>query len=206
MAVSIEFVFDFVSPNVYFVHKAMPALLERTGVQVDIQPVLLGGLFKLTNNTPPMQAFGGVKGKLAYEMLEIKRFCKKHGIQNFKFNSAFPVNSVTMMRALLTVTEPEDRARYIDTCFQAVWEDDHNMGDTDVFQKVMNENGFDGAALVEASKDPAVKKKLLENTQAVADRGVFGAPTFFVGDEMFFGKERLGQVEEAVQAQLAHQG
>lgn len=196
MTKPIQFYFDFGSPNAYLAHHAMKELVARTGVDVEYLPVLLGGIFKATNNQPPMVALSGVKGKLEYERLEFARFVKKHKISKFKFNSHFPVNTLLLMRAAMVAQRDGYLEAYIEAGLKAMWEDDQNMSDPEVFSKVMTDAGFDGPALLAATQDDAVKAALVASTSAAVARGVFGIPTFFVGDEMFFGKERLGQVEE----------
>lgn len=196
MSKTVEFYFDFGSPNAYLAHHALKGVLERTGAQLEYKPVLLGGIFKATNNQPPMMAFANVKGKMAYEKLEFERFVKKHKLSNFTFNSRFPVNTLLMMRAAMVAQRDGYLDAYIAAGLKALWEDDQNMADPEVFAAVMTQAGFDGSALVSATQDDVVKSALVAATAEAVARGVFGIPTFFVGDEMFFGKERLGQVEE----------
>lgn len=192
----LQFVFDFASPNAYYVHQVMPGILERTGAELEIVPTLLGGLFKVTGNQAPFVAFGGVKGKLEYDMLESKRFQEKHGIDNFVFNTHFPMNTITIMRGLVAAEELGVASRYIEVVLAAMWEQSEKIDDLEVVERVWRAGGLDADALLELIQTDAVKDKLKQNTQAMADRGAFGVPTFFVGEEMFFGKERLGQVEE----------
>lgn len=200
MTKEIEFIFDFGSPNAYLAHQVLPDIAKRTGAHVRYVPCLLGGIFKATGNQSPMMAFGQVKGKLAYEGLESRRFIAKHGISRFKANSHFPVNTLMLMRGAI-VAEREGRlAEYIEAGLRAMWEEDRKMDDPEVFVAALTEAGFDGVKLLESTQDPEVKARLLANTTNAVDRGVFGIPTFFVGDEMFFGKDRLQQVEEEVEA------
>jgi 2-hydroxychromene-2-carboxylate isomerase len=194
----LDFIFDFASPNAYYSYKVLPDILARTGAELDIQPVLLGGLFNITGNQPPMIAFGKVKGKLEYEILESKRFAEKHNLTDFKFNEHFPVNTISIVRGLLAAQELNCEKQYIDVVFSAIWEQSLKMDDPEVIAKVWSEGGLDAAAILELIQTDAIKEKLKVNTQAAVDRGAFGIPTFFVGDEMFFGKERLEQVEEAL--------
>ena len=200
MAKSIEFIFDFASPNAYMTYKAVVAMSERTGATVSYNPCLLGGIFKLTGNQAPFISFAEVKGKNEYNRLESERFLKKHNLTAFKMNPHFPMNTVTLMRGLIVAEEMGRKEAYIEAVLKAMWEDGENMGDAEVAVRVLTTAGFDGAAIVEKTKDAAVKQKLMDNTSAAVERGVFGIPTLFVGDEMFFGKERLGQVEEEVLA------
>ena len=192
----LDFIFDFGSPNAYYSYKVLPEILARTGAEMFIHPVLLGGLFKITGNQPPMMAFSGVKGKLEYEMLESKRFAEKHNIKDFKFNAHFPVNTVSIMRGLVVAQELGCEQQYIDVVISAMWEQSLKMDDPEVMASALKEGGLDAGAIMSLIQTDPIKEKLKANTQAAADRGVFGIPTFFVGDEMFFGKDRLGQVEE----------
>ncbi|NRB03742.1 MAG: 2-hydroxychromene-2-carboxylate isomerase [Rhodobacteraceae bacterium] len=197
----VEFIFDFGSPNAYFAYKTLPDICARTGAELKYTPALLGGVFKATNNQPPMMAFGNVKGKLDYERLEIKRFIKKHKLFDFKFNSAFPVNTLILMRAAIAAQDQGILEPYVAAGMTAMWETDKDMSNPEVFAAEMSAAGLDGPALLEATQDPEIKGKLATHTEAAVNRGVFGMPTFFVGDEMFYGKERLGQVEDEILAQ-----
>ncbi len=196
MSKTLDFIFDFGSPNAYFSYKALPPLLERTGATLNIIPCLLGGIFKSTGNKPPLMAYGDVASKMAYEQLEMQRFMKKHGITAFKFNPHFPVNTLVLMRGAIAAQNSGDIDAYVEAGLACMWERELKMDDPEVYVQAMTEAGLDGAALLESTQDPAVKAKLAENTAAAVERGVFGIPTFFVGDEMFFGKDRLEQVEE----------
>lgn len=190
----VEFYFDFASPNCYLAYYALPSFVPRE--QIVIRPCLLGGVFKETGNQAPFQAFGGVKGKLDYEMLELKRFVHRQGLDRFAMNPNFPINTVSLMRALIALDEREEA--YIESVLKAMWEDGKNMNDPAVVSAVWADAGFDAEALMASTQDDAVKKQLFEKTSAAVERGIFGLPSFFVGEEMFFGKERLGQVAEAV--------
>lgn len=197
MAKTLDFVFDFGSPNAYFAYKALPDILERTGSSLNLIPCLLGGIFKATGNTSPMVAFSNVKGKLDYERLEVNRFIKKHGIKDFKFNPHFPVNTLMMMRGAIIAEQDNKLAKYVDLCMRSVWENELKMDDPEVFASTLNNAGFDGDNILQQSQEnTSVKAQLAENTESVVARGAFGVPTFYIGDEMFFGKDRLQQVEE----------
>jgi len=199
---AIEFLFDFASPNVYLAYRALPPILKRTGARVEIIPCLLGGIFKATNNRSPIVAFAEVKGKVGYEMLEIRRFVDRHKI-NFRMNPHFPVNSLTLMRAFVAAQDAGEEADFIEMGLKGMWEDGLKLDDPDVLKQAIDAAGLDGAGLLAAAQTDRVKKKLADNTAAAVARGVFGLPTFFVGSEMFWGKERLPQVEEAVLALAA---
>jgi 2-hydroxychromene-2-carboxylate isomerase len=196
----IDFIFDFGSPNAYLSAKVLPGIVQRTGARVNRIPCLLGGIFKATGNQPPMVAFGGVKGKLAYEQLETRRFIARHGLSAYAFNPHFPVNTLLIMRGLVAARRAGVEEAYVDAVFAGMWETGQKMDDPEVVARVLAAAGLPAQALLEATQDPEVKAELVANTEAAVERGVFGIPTFFVGDEMFFGKDRLGQVEEAVTA------
>jgi 2-hydroxychromene-2-carboxylate isomerase len=196
MSKTIDFVFDFASPNAYLAWMALPEIAARTDAQLNVIPCLLGGLFKLTGNQAPMTAFGNVKGKLEYERLETRRFIAKHGIRNFRFNPHFPVNTLLIMRGLLAARRANVGDVYLETVLKAMWEEGQKMDDLAVVTAVLSAAGLDATAILDATHDPDIKAELAANPNAAAARGAFGIPTFFVGDELFFGKERLAQVEE----------
>ena len=200
MTKTVEFIFDFGSPNAYLAYTVLQDIARRTGAQVVLTPCLLGGIFKITGNQAPMTAFGGVQGKLAYEALETKRFVARHKLDRYQFNPHFPVNTLLIMRGLVAARRLGVEQTYLDTVMAAMWERGLKMDDPQVVAAALTEAGLDAKAILEATQDPDVKAELLANTEQAAARGAFGIPTFFVGDEMFFGKERLGQVEEELAA------
>lgn len=201
---TVDFLFDFGSPNAYLAHQVIPGIEARTGVRFDYVPVLLGGLFKLANNRSPMEANAGIPLKRAYDMLEMRRFIQRHQLTQFQMNPHFPVNTLGIMRGAVAAQRAGVLAPYVDAVFGAMWERGANMADVAVITAELNAAGLDGAALVAATQDAAVKDELMANTQAAHARGAFGSPIFFVGEEMYFGKDRLGEVEEEiVRAQAA---
>ena len=195
---TLELIFDFGSPNAYLSMKALPELLDRTGADLVITPCLLGGIFKATGNKAPMIQYADAPAKLAYENLEMRRFIEKHGLTKFSLNPHFPVNTLTIMRGAIAADDEGVLDDYIDAVNRAMWEDGLKMDDAEVIATFLSANGFDGPALLARTQEPEIKAKLVANTEAAVARGVFGIPTFFVGDAMFFGKDRLGQVEEAL--------
>ncbi|MCJ8310675.1 MAG: 2-hydroxychromene-2-carboxylate isomerase [Rhizobiaceae bacterium] len=197
MSKTIDFIFDFGSPNAYLAYRALPGVLERSGAELNLVPCLLGGIFKATGNQSPVQAFAPVKGKLEYFRIEIMRFVKKHGLDDFAFNPNFPVNTLMMMRGAIAAEMDGRLDDYVEAGMRQMWEQELKMDDPDVFAAAMTDAGFDGPALLERIQEPEVKAKLINNTAAAVDRGTFGIPTFYVGDEMYFGKDRLLEVEEA---------
>lgn len=200
MTKKVDFIFDFGSPNAYLSWKVLPDLLAETGARLNMIPCLLGGIFKATDNQSPFNAFSGVKGKLAYERLEMMRFVKKHGLIDFQMNPHFPVNTLLLMRAAVATQMDGGFEAYLSAGFRAMWEDGLKMDDPDVFARVMTDAGFDGQALIARTQDAEVKAQLIANTEAAVARGVFGIPSFFVGEEMFFGKDRLDQVADELAA------
>lgn len=195
MGKTIEFIFDFGSPNGYLSWKVLPGIAERTGATVRLIPCLLGGIFKATNNRSPMEAFSEVKGKLAYEALETKRFVQRHGLTAYRQNPHFPVNTLLIMRGLIAAQRAGVGDAYLEAVLKAMWEDGRKMDDPAVVAEVLAAAGLDAQALLAATQDPEVKAELVANTEAAVARGVFGIPTFFVDGEMYFGKDRLEQVE-----------
>ncbi|MEJ8846670.1 2-hydroxychromene-2-carboxylate isomerase [Variovorax rhizosphaerae] len=202
--VNVQFLFDFGSPNAYLCHKVLPGLASRTGQKVAYVPILLGGLFKLTNNRSPAEAFAQVANKRAYDALEVRRFVARHGLVDFKPNTFFPVNTLLIMRGAVAAGKLGCFERYVDTVFACMWEQSLNMADVDVVSASLTRAGLDAQAILAATRDEDVKARLLSNTQDAHDHGAFGSPTFLVGEEIFFGKDRLREVEEEILSRLAN--
>jgi 2-hydroxychromene-2-carboxylate isomerase len=196
----VEFHFDFGSPNAYFCHKVIPQIEARTGAKFVYVPVLLGGVFKLTNNQAPMMQFKDIKNKNEYMRLEIARFIKKHKLTAFQMNPHFPVNTVQIMRGAIAAEQSGRLARYVDAVFHHMWEAPKKMDDADTIKAALDGSGIDGAVILAAIQTQEVKDKLMANTESSVARGNFGSPTFFVGTEMFFGKDRLRDVEDEIVA------
>jgi 2-hydroxychromene-2-carboxylate isomerase len=199
----VEFHFDFGSPNAYLSHLVIPDIERRTGTKFAYVPVLLGGVFRLTNNRSPMESFQGIRNKLEYQRLEMQRFIRRHGITRFIFSPFFPVNTLMIMRGAVAAQLEGVFARYVDEVFRHMWAEPKKMDDPAVARAALEESGLDGARLLERTQEPTVKDRLLQNTQGSVERGTFGSPTFFVGDEIFFGKDRLRDVEEEILAARA---
>jgi 2-hydroxychromene-2-carboxylate isomerase len=197
---NVEFIFDFASPNAYLARKVLADIVARTRASLTITPCLLGGIFKATGNQAPMITYAPVKGRMDYEMLETRRFIAKHGFTNFSMNPNFPINSIHAIRGLIAAQNAGVGEAYMDAVLSGFWEQGAMMGDMAVIAGVLDAAGLDGTALMEATASAEVKATLIANTESAVARGAFGVPTFFVGSDMFFGKERLGQVEEALQA------
>lgn len=198
---NVEFLYDFGSLNAYLAYRVLPEIEARTGVKFTYLPILLGGVFKATNNKSPVEQFKDIKNKLDYERLEIDRFIKKHNLTRFHWNANFPVNTLTVMRGAVAAEDMGITAPYVEAMFRGMWEENLKLDDPTIIGDTLNRAGLDGTALFAKTQDQAIKDKLLANTNAAVARGTFGAPTFFVGKEIFFGKDRLAQVEEAILAQ-----
>ncbi len=194
---SFEFLFDFGGPNSYLAHKALPDICARTGTEAVYVPILLGGLFKLTNNQAPLMRYADTPAKHDYEMLEFDRFVQAHALP-FKMNPHFPINSLQLMRGAVAAQHLGCFMPYVDAVMSAMWEDRADMRDATVADAVLDKAGLDSKALRALADEAAVKAELVANTESAANRGAFGVPTFFVGDDMFWGKERLAQVEAAL--------
>jgi len=193
-----QFLFDFGSPNAFLSHEAIPAIEKRTGAKFEYVPILLGGIFKATNNKSPAESLAGIKNKREFHALETERFLKRFGVKPYTWNPFFPVNTLNLMRAAVAAQLEGVFEKYIEAAFHHMWVEPKKMDDPEVAAKALTASGLDAARLLARSQEPEVKAKLIENTQAAVERGAFGSPTFFVGKEMFFGKEQLREVEEMI--------
>ena len=190
------FYFDFGSPNAYFAHRLIPGIEARTGTRFRYVPVLLGGLFKLSGNQAPMLTFGNVPNKLAYERREIERLIAKHRLAQFRMNSHFPVNTLMLMRGAVAAQTEGVFETYVEAMFRAMWEQSCKLDDPAVLMQVLAGAGLPSDRLVARVQEQDVKDSLVASTQEAFVCGAFGVPTFRVGDELFFGKDRLGDVED----------
>jgi 2-hydroxychromene-2-carboxylate isomerase len=197
---SVEFLFDFGSPNAYLAHMIIPAIEARTGVSFAYVPVLLGGVFKATGNRSPMEAFAGIPAKLAYEGRERDRFVARHGLNRFAGNPHFPVNTLAIMRGAVAAETLKVFEAYVETVFAAMWEQGRKMDDPVVVAEVLDAGRLPTERLMALAQERAIKDELVANTNAAVARGVFGSPSFFVGEELYFGKDRLADVEAAIVA------
>ena len=193
-----QFLFDFGSPNAYLSHLAIPAIEQRVGVKFEYVPILLGGIFKSTNNKSPAETLAGVKNKREFHQIETERFLKRFKVEPYVWNPFFPVNTLNLMRAAVAAQLEGVFEKYVEAAFHHMWREPKKMDDPEVAARALSASGLDGAKLLARAQEPEVKAKLLENTQSAVERGAFGSPTFFVGKEMFFGKEQLREVEEMV--------
>jgi 2-hydroxychromene-2-carboxylate isomerase len=199
----VEFHFDFGSPNAYLAHLVIPAIERRTGAAFDYVPVLLGGVFKATGNVSPAVSLRGIRNKGEYEALETRRFLARHGITRFRMNPHFPVNTLQTMRGAIAARRLGCFARYVDEVFRHMWAEPKQLDDPSVLRAALVESELPAGEILALAAAPDVKAELLANTERSVARGTFGSPSFFVGDELFFGKDRLRDVEEAIAARSA---
>jgi 2-hydroxychromene-2-carboxylate isomerase len=193
-----QFLFDFGSPNAYLSHLAIPAIEARTGAKFEYMPVLLGGIFKATNNRSPAETYAGVKNKREFHQIETERFVKRFQVKPYVMNPFFPVNTLNLMRVAIAAQLDGVFEKYVDAAFHHMWGEPKKMDDPEVAIKALTSSGLDGAKLFARGQEPEVKAVLVANTQTAVEHGAFGSPTFFVGNEMFFGKEQLREVEDLI--------
>ena len=197
----IEFLFDFGSPNAYLSHLVIPEIEARTGETFTYVPVLLGGVFKATGNASPAVSLQGIKNKGEYQALETQRFLAEHGITTFKPNPHFPVNTLQIMRGAIAAQRLGCFPRYVDETYRHMWSEPKKMDDPDVIRAAFEESGLPVDELIQGMQDPTVKQELIANTEDSVSRGVFGSPSFFVGTELYFGKDTLDEVEREIARQ-----
>ena len=195
MSKTIEFFFDFGSPTTYLANTQLPKLAQECGAHLVYRPMLLGGVFKATGNASPVT----VPAKGRWMGVDMQRWAELYGVP-FAFNPHFPINTLTLMRGAcgMQMRHPDALGRYIDAVFEAMWVTPRNMGDPQVLAQVLGAAGFEAQAFMDLVADPQVKAQLISNTDEAVARGVFGAPTMFVGDHMFFGQDRLEFVRKAL--------
>ena len=199
MKMKVDFIFDFASPNAYFCHKVIPEIENRTGISFNYVPCLLGGIFKITNNQAPMMAFNGITNKLEYQNIEIQRFIQKHDLKNFTMNSFFPVMTLQLQRGAIAAKSLNIFHDYIEAIFKGMWEMSLNLADQEILIELLaTETQIDIPNLIEKMQTQEIKDQLIQNTSSAVERGAFGIPTFFVDDEIFFGKDSLGDLEDFI--------
>lgn len=195
-----EFLFDVAGPNAYLAHRVLPKFCAETGAEAVYVPILLGAVFKATGNRAPMVRYADAPAKRDYELLEFRRFIAANGLVRFKMNPNFPVNSLLAMRAVVAAGRMALGAQATEAMMTAMWEQGAKLDEADVCRAALEDAGLDGAAIMALAGDEGVKAELAANSEAAVARGAFGVPTFFAGDEMFWGKERLAQLRDALAA------
>tara|TARA_B110000503_G_scaffold8422_1_gene11431 strand:+ start:282 stop:893 length:612 start_codon:yes stop_codon:yes gene_type:complete len=196
--VIVEFHFDFGSPNAYLSHRAIPAIETRTGVKFTYVPVLIGGVFKATGNASPAVTLQGIKNKGEYQQVEMERFLKKHKIADYNSNPFFPVNTLQIMRGAIFAQTQDYYKRYIHEIYQHMWCEPKKMDEPEVIRNAFEASGLPSADIFEGMQDTTVKQTLIDNTTRSVEMGSFGSPTFFVDNEIFFGKDKLTDVEDEI--------
>ena len=197
MMSKLEFLYDFGSPNAYLVHKVVPGVEKLLGSSVIYSPILLGGVFKSTGNVSPAISLAGIKNKGEYQGLETERFVKKYGLgSSYVANPHFPVNTLLMMRIAASVQGEDLYVPFIECCFKSMWEEAKKMDDPEIVAEALQAAGLPAGELIALAGEPDNKQKLIDLTGQTVARGVFGAPSFFVGSELFFGKDKLRDAEE----------
>jgi 2-hydroxychromene-2-carboxylate isomerase len=192
---TIEFFLDVGSPTTYLAWKQMPGVAARSGAEVVLRPFLLGGVFKATGNASPIT----VPAKGAFVLRDIQRYAQQLQLP-FKLNPHFPMNTLLAMRGAMGCAPGAEMQRYFDLVFTAMWEQGKNIADEGELRSVLSQGGMDADAVLARTLLPEVKQALIHNTEEAVKRGAFGAPTFFVGDELFFGQDRLAMVEHYASA------
>ena len=198
MSTNPEFMFDFGSPNAFLSHEAIPAIEKRIDVKFEYVPILLGGIFKATNNRSPAEMLAGIKNKREFQTIETQRFIKRFHVQPYVWNPFFPVNTLNLMRAAIAAQLEGVFEKYVEAAFHHMWREPKKMDDPEVAIKAIASSGLDAQKLFARAQEAEVKARLIRNTEEAVERGAFGSPTFFVGKEIFFGKEQLREVEDMV--------
>ncbi len=198
MSLKVEFQFDFGSPNAYLAEIALPGIERRTGVKFEYVPVLLGGIYKATGNMSPSESLHGIKNKPEYQALETQRFIRRHNVTKFRQNPFFPVNTLMLMRGVVAAQFEGMFEPYFRAAYHHMWEEPKKMDDLEIFRNAFISSGIDIDKLIARAQQDDVKKRLIDLTTDAVSRGAFGSPTFFVGKEMFFGKDQLRDVEESI--------
>jgi 2-hydroxychromene-2-carboxylate isomerase len=203
MPLKVEFLFDFGSPNAYLAELVLPEIERRTGVKFEYVPVLLGGIFKATGNMSPFESLRGIKNKPEYQALETQRFIRRHGATKFRSNPFFPVNTLMLMRGAVAAQFEGMFEPYFRAAYHHMWEEPKKMDDLETFRSAFISSGIDIDRLIARAQQDDVKKGLIDRTTDAVNRGAFGSPTFFVGKEMFFGKDQLRDVEASIVEQTS---
>lgn len=195
MSKNVEFYFDLGSPATYLAYTQLPKICTQAGARLIHIPILLGGVFKATGNASPAT----VPAKGRYMFQDLDRFAKRYGVP-LKFNPHFPINTLLLMRAVtgIQLRHPERFTAFTDCLFNALWVEGLSLDDPSTVASVLSDNGFDPVEVLALTGDEEVKAALKENTERAVQRGVFGAPSMFVGDQLFFGQDRLDFVIEAL--------
>ncbi|MFK7915496.1 MAG: 2-hydroxychromene-2-carboxylate isomerase [Pseudomonadales bacterium] len=195
---TVEFHFDFGSPNAYLAHRAIPQIEQRTGATFRYVPVLLGGVFKATNNVSPAQSLQGIKNKPEYTQIETRRWLAEYQLNPYTPNPNFPVNTLQIMRGAVFAESTDYYAQYIEAVYVSMWEQALKMDDAEVVIAALDAANLQTQEILAGAQQPQVKQQLIANTEDSVKRGTFGSPTFYLGDEIYFGKDSLAALEQAL--------
>ncbi|MGH1359267.1 MAG: 2-hydroxychromene-2-carboxylate isomerase [Burkholderiaceae bacterium] len=195
MTQSIEFYFDVGSPATYLAYTQLPALAQTGNAELIYKPMLLGGVFKATGNASPIT----VPAKGRWMADDLQHWADKYAVP-FQFNPHFPINTLALMRGAtgIQMRQPQDLKRYLDAIFSAMWVKPRDLNDPAVVAALLTEHEFDAGQFMALIADPLVKQQLIANTEEAVNRGVFGAPSCFVGEKLFFGQDRLDFIAAAL--------
>ena len=194
---NVDFIFDFASPNAYLCHKAIIQLEKNHDIKFNYVPCLLGGLMKLSNNQPPMIAFGEIPNKMKYEFdTAFNRFMREYQIDNFKMNEHFPVNTISLIRGAIVAQKNNFFDDYVEIVLSGMWESSLKLDSPESLHQLLTEHDCHADLVIEEIAKDETKAELIANTNNAVEKGAFGIPTFFVEDEMFFGKESLREIRD----------
>lgn len=202
MTQKVEFLYDFGSPNAYYSHCVIPEIEARHDVKFEYVPILLGGIFKATNNVSPAVSLSGIPNKAAYTRVETARWLARYPVETFRQNPYFPVNTLMIMRGATYARDKDYYPDYVRAIFHAMWADGKKMDDPEVVVQTLRDNSLPAEEIFAGAQDPEVKAALIAATDQGVKRGAFGSPTFLVDEDMYFGKETLRDIEERLEQTL----
>jgi 2-hydroxychromene-2-carboxylate isomerase len=194
---NVNFIFDFASPNAYLCHKAIKNLEETHDIKFNYVPCLLGGIMKLSNNQPPMISLAEIPNKMKYEFdTAFNRFIKEHNIEKFKMNEHFPINTLLLIRGAIVAQKNYFFESYVETVMNGMWEQSLKLDSPEALHELLTKHNCKADFVIEEISKDEIKSELISNTNDAVEKGAFGIPTFFVKDEMFYGKESLRELKE----------
>ena len=194
---NVDFIFDFASPNAYLCHKAIQNLEKNHDIKFNYVPCLLGGIMKLSNNQPPMVTLAEIPNKMKYEFdTAFNRFMKEHSITKFKMNEYFPVNTISLIRGAIVAQKNDFFDSYVEIILCGLWEQSLKLDSPEALHEILTEHDCHADLVIEGIAKDNIKEELIANTSKATEKGAFGIPTFFVEDEMFYGKDTLRELKE----------
>ena len=194
---NVDFIFDFASPNAYLCHKAIRNLEKTHNIKFNYVPCLLGGIMKLSNNQPPMVTLAEIPNKMKYEFdTAFNRFMREHSITKFKMNEHFPVNTISLIRGAIIAQKNNFFDAYVEIVLSGLWEQSLKLDSPEALHELLIKNDCHADVVIEEIAKEEIKEELIANTSEAVEKGAFGIPTFFVADEMFYGKDSLRELKE----------